>query len=471
MSKFSEGFRDTINDEENRDQDFCDNDAIAEEGLIGLTDEDSDNDDDDDIVLDECDEDKILEQTLAYDGNLEDKFDLTKAQAMFAEDKESSKIRAIKYAYQYAHSMKKDNNKEDAKRFIVKIVRDKTIYMNIKKKLGKDASESDIYAAIKSGFPDDIASIKQTMSLSKDVRDTADTAFFFFFRNYLRRIVVKYYSIIDLNADERHMREDEALQELWAQTYHMLERYDNRFSLTTYINKTILRGTITALDAKRRHITGNRDKSELAATYIVAKKNLEQKLLREPTNTEIFEELQKTKPGKFATLGKLSQVIDYVNIENNIQSDVTKSLLTDDDESLTITDAISQNVFPEPERDAIETEINDALYSALSFLSEIERAAILLLNGLEMIENKLYTLKDGPWKASRFESAYKLSFSEARQTYERARSKMEKKMKPYYNKKREQKLVSHDGGFLFFKPSEDIEWNEALLDMSRFTPD
>lgn len=461
MSKFAKETENTINKENTF--------SIDDEELLEF--EDDDDNDEDDIVLDECDEDKILEQTLVFDGELDDKFDLNKAQAMFNEDKESSKIRAIKYAYQYAHSMRKDNNKEDAKRFIVDIVRDKTIYMNVKKKLDKNASEEDIYAAIRSEFPDDFENIKKTMSLPKEIRDTADTAFFFFFRNYLRRIVVKYYSIIDLAADERHMREDEALQELWAQTYHMLERYDNRFSLTTYINKTILRGTITALDARRRHITGNRDKSELAAAYIVARKRLEQKLLREPTDTEVFEELQRTKPGKFATLGKLSQIIDYVNIENNIQSDATKSLLTDDDDSLAITDAVSQNVFPEPERDAIETEINDALYSALSFLSEVERAAILLLNGLEMINNRLYTLKDGPWKASRFESIYKLSFSEARQTYERARSKMEKKMKPYYSRKREQKFVSHDEGFLFFRPSEDIEWNEALLDMSGFTPD
>ena len=264
----------------------------------------------------EFDEDKVNQMFFTFDGE-SDKFD------------EKMQMEALRYAAFFA---RKGNN--DAKNFIISIV-------------------------IQS---------KYLKSMSHDVKDMAGTAFWLFFRNYLRTEVEKYYNLQPISAAERYSRIEGALQHCNKYVFENIDNFDPTIAkINTYYNSQIIRGVILDFEALRK---GRSSKQTMRIDKLVAnsKKKFEENGI-EPTVAIIAADIGKG-------YGEVETSLARITAEN--------TMVTYDVDGLNNNGgSIAQSTFSSPEDKILAAErIKDLIKHINETLNDTERDFFLWHQGV-----------------------------------------------------------------------------------------
>ena len=322
-------------------------DDIEEDGYMDYTDEvDLDEDETEEyyepidvLNVSEHDDIAVIDKDWVNNGlnkKYEGSFDKKKAEELFnstGSDIKNDQIESIRYATYFA---RKGNN--DAKNFIVSIMQQKDKCV--------------------SGY----------------VYNLAQTSFYLFFRNYVRKSVEAFYDKQMLSGSDKADRYQDAMNECFAMLLGNISTYDsNKGQLTTYFKNYIL-GALNEWEAHRK---SRPSKGTMATDKIVG--GMRNKL--------IAEGISNPSPRLIALKADIS-VNAVLNSLQRIESENT-AISTDSEGGQFATGKTEQKLFESPEKAFIHQEEHSYIMDMLDILTETEKAVLLAMNGLEQIGSTL----------------------------------------------------------------------------------
>lgn len=321
-------FYDTVHTDDSNDEE----DGMLLESDLEL------NDDSEEHELDYSSEKEVKNsdwELFGLNKKYKDKtFDIDKANRFLNDDP----IESIRYAAYFA---KRNNN--DAKNFIIDIVQ---------------KSNAGIYP-----------------SEPGTIGDIAKTAFWLFFRNYVRTEIEKYYNKQGLTNTERMARTEDALQQCFTYVFENIDKYDPSIArINTFFSSMVMRGPIFEWESLRK---GRNSKQTLRTDKMTVNAIKQCEDMGIKPNSAIIASIT----------GKSFNEIQTARIR--IKAENTMSTFDAPDLGNS-GGTIVQTAFETPENKLIEEERTKELINKLDALTDEEKTLFLMTQGINCTGSEFY---------------------------------------------------------------------------------
>lgn len=206
---------------------------------------------------------------------------------------------------------------------------------------------------------------------STEVHKYAQTSFFLFFRNYVRKSVEAFYEKQLLSGSDKVERYKDAQMECFTALLNNINGFDNeKGQLTTYFKNHIL-GALNTYEANRK---GRKSKGTLSVDATVER--CRQSLLR-----------RGVQPNARLIALETGLSVNQVLVSLKRLEGENTSISADSEGGKYAAGKAEQSLFESPEKAYIANEQKSQINEMLEILTDTERAVLLAMTGLEQIGN------------------------------------------------------------------------------------